>query len=94
MTRLGGWTDTSVTLEHRFETELPDGGKMVNAVAYAKLKIRWARDGAGPQSMSELLETMGFAAKHCIATTVVGCLDHFEAGYDASSAALRAEAGL
>ena len=44
--------------------------------------------------MSELLETMGFAAKHCIATTVVGCLDHFEAGYEASSVALRAEAGL
>ena len=95
MTRLAGWTDDAFHLEHRFETELPGGrGRMVNAVAYPKLRVKWATDGAGPRTMPELLETMGFAAAACKATNVPDCLVHFDAGYTAISVALRAEAGL
>jgi len=63
-------------------------------ISIAAIRVKWATDGAGPRTMPELLETMGFAAAACKATNVPDCLVHFDAGYTASSVALRAEAGL
>lgn len=99
VTKLCGWSDSdAVYLECAFVT---DGGKMVNALVYHKLKLKFKRDGTGVQTAPELMgrvasESSGSDGKstRAVSPELPQCVLHWEAANLSSSEALRAAAGL
>lgn len=94
VTKLCGWSDSdAVYLECAFVT---DGGKMVNALVYHKLKLKFKRDGTGVQTAPELMGRVGSGSSGSAAVSpeLPQCVLHWEAANLSSSEALRAAAGL
>lgn len=99
VTKLCGWSDSdAVYLECTFVT---DHGKMVNAVVYHKLKLKFKRDGTGVQTAPELMGSVASGSgsgdettRRAVSPQLPECVLHWEAANKCSSDAYRRAAGL